>query len=1438
MAYIYAYAPDEDDCSTIGLVGALLDEDAEFNLKAGEFGELTFTHPVDPYGKWKALVNGAILKAMVPMRLCPGLKEDGTYVAAVDRYAVSATATKAQRVIYSGSGPSGSGKKKALLKVGQVVTVTGVADASDNNSRYKVKLGKVSGWMERAGLTRTQRNVPVEQDGGGLESAEPSYAVRQQLFRIYEVNPQTGGGDPGSIEVRARRIVYDLLGNLSTYKNNGSLTCRTACENVLRSAVMPHDFAIFTDIGDSHVGFDAMNVNPIAALIDPEDGVAARWGAEIVCDDYEIYVLRRAGLDRGVRIEYAKNLIGVDVREDVSGVATAIRPAGEDKSGNPLYIGGSVVDGRHVYNGGTALPDGLRFYTAPDGAVNGAIVVRDGYDSDSPPRIHFEAVGDARVGKGSGDVTVAIARQMLVERAAALFDGGCDVPEIRMRVDFVMLGDTAEYAQYKHLEPLFVYDTVHIHDRRVGVRADIDLTELTWLVRPERVSAAEFGALTDMTASVSGWQISSVSGAKILPGTVGAGQVGDGAISARAIQADSVNADALQANSVTAGKVAAGAITAEKLDAGAVTADKLAANAVTAAKIDAHSVSAAVVQTTEFSAASANIADARIGSADIGFAQIKDANVEQLIARDAVTGRYYIRKLQVDNAQMVQATVGALVIKAGDGKYYRLDFDGSGNLTPTEVTLTQGEITAGETADGRGSIIETDLTVQDLAAANMKGVNALIDTLTAGRLYANQAFIDKLWTSEIHGGKSLEVIAGEAAMTATAHGGDIAVSDSAEAAIGGLVLYGRSEQTQAPTGKNLLPAYNLYGIRTVNGITFAPLPDGGFHVTGTSTAVATYQLHYNYNLLNIPAGTYRFLVTGSGTGFGGTNVALQLYTNTGSGLVSRIVTIDGTYTITGDTTADYARLRVETGKTVDCVIHPMMMLASVADTTYEPRSGGVANPSPALPQPIRSVGMTCGLNLLRGMRRDRGLSNGITYSDPGDGGIHIEGTAVADSYSDATVSSPDVLIDGNYPLLPAGQYIVSEPETSLVKWLLSAWKATDYSRAMNNTSYAAGTAQNQRRFVLTEPCYVLFRAAVASGTTVNVTMYPAIYRDETYVEGIVPPAWEPYSAGQPQGTRITLTCADDAQGTNAAHTALPTPNGLPGIAVSSGGNYTDADGQQWICDTIDLAAGTYTKRVGQYTFNGSEAWTTATLSGTLDSSLRRFVYRGLADVIKGVSSNAVVGAVVCDSYEARPLTLTGEGTYYGYQGISISDTAGVSIYDTTYGNTSGLAAWKAMLAANPMHCLFALATPVVTPLTEAQLTALRSLRTRAGVTVLTNDADADMDLTYATQTGGGSYVEGVRQGLDDGIGKAQGAADAAQVTADAAREDFRRVVRIDTEGLHVGDSQTSNEVMIDSESVNVVLGGRKYSKFAGDYVQFGDYQLRRSVDGGLVFKKA
>ena len=49
------------------------------------------------------------------------------------------------------------------------------------------------------------------------------------------------------------------------------------------------------------------------------------------------------------------------------------------------------------------------------------------------------------------------------------------------------------------------------------------------------------------------------------------------------------------------------------------------------------------------------------------------------------------------------------------------------------------------------------------------------------------------------------------------------------------------------------------------------------------------------------------------------------------------------------------------------------------------------------------------------------------------------------------------------------------------------------------------------------------------------------------------------------------------------------------------------------------------------------------------------------------------------------------------------------------------------------------------------------------------------------------------------------------MTANAARADFRRVVRIGEDGLNVGDNQSSGEVLIDSQSVNIVVSGSKYS---------------------------
>ena len=55
---------------------------------------------------------------------------------------------------------------------------------------------------------------------------------------------------------------------------------------------------------------------------------------------------------------------------------------------------------------------------------------------------------------------------------------------------------------------------------------------------------------------------------------------------------------------------------------------------------------------------------------------------------------------------------------------------------------------------------------------------------------------------------------------------------------------------------------------------------------------------------------------------------------------------------------------------------------------------------------------------------------------------------------------------------------------------------------------------------------------------------------------------------------------------------------LPGIPVTSGGNYTDENGHQWVCDEVDLERGVYVKRIGVIDSYNAEEITTKFMSTT------------------------------------------------------------------------------------------------------------------------------------------------------------------------------------------------------------------------------------------------
>lgn len=198
---------------------------------------------------------------------------------------------------------------------------------------------------------------------------------------------------------------------------------------------------------------------------------------------------------------------------------------------------------------------------------------------------------------------------------------------------------------------------------------------------------------------------------------------------------------------------------------------------ITTANINQANIDWASIAT--LSAVMADIADARIGSATISTAQIDqlDAEVARILSVQIATGEFdfasvqnlvasamvleqgtggsiYITNLAVTSATILSATMGELVVQGEDGKYYEITVMTDGTIATKEVTVTEGEIAAGETAGGKG-IVATTANVAELNAQTVKANSAIISeilvgALTAEKITAQQALIASATVPELY----------------------------------------------------------------------------------------------------------------------------------------------------------------------------------------------------------------------------------------------------------------------------------------------------------------------------------------------------------------------------------------------------------------------------------------------------------------------------------------------------------------------------------------------------------------------------------------------------------------------------------------------------------------------------------------------------------------
>lgn len=521
-----------------------------------------------------------------------------------------------------------------------------------------------------------------------------------------------------------------------------------------------------------------------------------------------------------------------------------------------------------------------------------------------------------------------------------------------------------------------------------------------------------------------------------------------------------------------------------------------------------------------------------------------------------------------------------------------------------------------------------------------------------------------------------------------AEGVSIAVTDSAKMPLLGLQMFGKSKQFTT-TGRNLLDVDK--------------------------------NLNFTYILdipVNIPAGTYK--ITYSAVTFDGTYPPyIRFYDNdTGATIYASRNECDITLTKDETRVCIYSNNYSASGS-MNVAASITQLMISVDGGEYEPYTGGQASPNPEYPQEIESAGddgiinaFVVGKNLLRDINTPpTSTHNGIICEYEGDGVFHIYGTY--NPVSDAIqLSTSDIS-------LPINLY----SSYTLTAMLLEG-SIPDGVNYHPYIGLKSDTIEHKNWIALR------MSSDTKPGDIVSSTMIPKHYlSDATAIDRFWLYSYNPSLSAYTADFRIQVWFEENTETTpyeEYTEQQLVSEITLPGLPVSSGGNYTDENGQQYIVDYRDWERGVDVQHINTYVVTGEENWKESIQQPSSDGHIR---------YDSGTQYNQPGAAcmdILCTHFEFKGSNLvSGSGAWVldGNQYLSIR-------FMTKHQTVDEL---KAMLAekyasGNPVIIQYALLNPIETPIPEAELQAYRALRTNYPNTMILNDSGAHMKLAYGTDT--------------------------------------------------------------------------------------------------------
>lgn len=283
-----------------------------------------------------------------------------------------------------------------------------------------------------------------------------------QPFRIYKITKPLNG----KVAVYARHLSYDL--NKNTTMPFSVEASATACNETLQGlkthAVEECPFTFETDV-TTLSGYRQTTPSTIRQRLGGIEGsVLDQFGGEYEWDKYKVKLLRNRGRDQGVELRYGKNIIDLTQEEIISETVTGVVPFW------------SNMDGTEV----VTLPEKVVYSQYSERYSQKLTIPLDmsGEYEEAPDVATLRAAAEAYVTK---------------------HDLG--VPTVSIKVSFVNLADTIEYAELEHLQTVHLCDTITVLFEPLGINTKAKIVAYTWNVLSERYDDITVGSIRSSLAT-------------------------------------------------------------------------------------------------------------------------------------------------------------------------------------------------------------------------------------------------------------------------------------------------------------------------------------------------------------------------------------------------------------------------------------------------------------------------------------------------------------------------------------------------------------------------------------------------------------------------------------------------------------------------------------------------------------------------------------------------------------------------------------------------------------------------------------------------------------------------------------------------------------------------------------------------------------------------